>query len=95
MVTCSVPERVKRRRGEPVKDTDSQSVSYFTVPPRAHPSTGSQSGSAAPVLTQVRVIAPGGHSIVEKDRLQAQASMQASKLVALVRAYFIFRVATN
>ena len=29
------------------------SVSYFTVPPRAHPSTGSQSGSAAPVLTQV------------------------------------------
>ena len=30
----------------------SQSVSYFsyfTVPPRAHPSTGSQSGSAAPV----------------------------------------------
>ena len=29
----------------------SQSVSYFTVPPRAHPSTGSQSGSAtAPPL---------------------------------------------
>ena len=26
----------------------SQSVSYFTVPPRAHPSTGSQSGSADP-----------------------------------------------
>ena len=26
----------------------SQSVSYFTVPPRAHPSTGSQSGSATP-----------------------------------------------
>ena len=25
-----------------------QSVSYFTVPPRAHPSTGSQSGSATP-----------------------------------------------
>ena len=31
----------------------SQSVSYFTVPPRAQPSTGSQSGSAAPGLTQV------------------------------------------
>ena len=31
----------------------SQTVSYFTVPPRANPSTGSQSGSAAPVLTQV------------------------------------------
>ena len=33
--------------------TASQSVSYFTVPPRAHPSTSSQSGSAAPGLTQV------------------------------------------
>ena len=33
--------------------TVSQSVSYFTVPPRAHPSTGSQSGSATPGLTQV------------------------------------------
>ena len=31
----------------------SQSVSYFTVPPRAHPSTGSQSGTATPGLTQV------------------------------------------
>ena len=31
----------------------SQSVSYFTVPPRAHPSTGSQSGSATPGQTQV------------------------------------------
>ena len=30
----------------------SQSVSYFTVPPHAHPSTGSQSGSATPGLTQ-------------------------------------------
>jgi hypothetical protein len=35
----------------------SQSVSDFTVPPRAHPSTGtgSQSGSATPGLTQVHV----------------------------------------
>ena len=39
----------------------SQSVSYFTVPPRAHPSTGSQSGSATPGLTQV--LAPGGYSL--------------------------------
>ena len=31
----------------------SQSVSYFTDPPRAHPSTGSQSGSATPGPTQV------------------------------------------
>ena len=33
----------------------SQLFAYFTVPPRAHrhPSTGSQSGSAAPNLTQV------------------------------------------
>ena len=30
-----------------------QTVSYFTVPPRAHLSTGSQSGSATPGLTQV------------------------------------------
>ena len=30
----------------PVPTLVSQSVSYFTVPPRAHPSTGSQSGSA-------------------------------------------------
>ena len=30
--------------------SDSQPVSYFTVPPRAHPSTGSQSGSATPGL---------------------------------------------
>ena len=40
------------RRYQP-KWTVSQSVSYFTVPPRAHPSTGSQSGSATPGLTQV------------------------------------------
>ena len=31
-----------------VKHTVSQSVSFFTVPRRAHPSTGSQSGSATP-----------------------------------------------
>ena len=28
----------------------SQSISYFTVPSRAHPSAGSSSGSAAPAL---------------------------------------------
>ena len=33
--------------------TQSVSSSYFTVPPRAHPSTGSQSGSATLGLTQV------------------------------------------
>ena len=41
----------------------SQSVSYFTVPPRAHPSTGSQSGSATPGLThgtEYSLPAPGG-----------------------------------
>ena len=44
----------------------SQSVSYFTVPPRAHPSTGSQSSSATPGRTQVpstRSTAPGDSSI--------------------------------
>ena len=35
-----------------VNTTVSQSVSFFTVPHRAHPSTGSQSGSATPGLTQ-------------------------------------------
>ena len=34
--------------GRSIHGSVSQSVSYFTVPPRAHPSTGSQSGSAAP-----------------------------------------------
>ena len=46
----------------------SQSVGYFTVPPRAHPSTGSQSGSATPGLTQVpSILAPGGYSIVASE----------------------------
>ena len=45
-----------------VRQSDSQSVSYFTVPPRAHPSTGSQSGSASPDLTQVPSTPPGGYS---------------------------------
>ena len=44
-----VPTRV------PIRSQYSQSVSHFTVPPRAHPSTGSQSGSATPGLTQVEV----------------------------------------
>ena len=47
-----------------------QSVSYFTVPPRAHPSTGSQSGSATPGLTQVpsrSLPPPGGYSIVASE----------------------------
>ena len=44
------------------------SVSYFTVPPRAHPSTGSQSGSATPGRTQVpSTPAPGGYSIVASE----------------------------
>jgi hypothetical protein len=35
----------------------SQSVSFFTAPPRAHPSTGSQSGSATPRF-MFRVLTP-------------------------------------
>ena len=52
----------------------SQSVSYFTVPPRAHPSTGSQSGSATPGLTQVpsyRVLAPGGYSCTQLSQVRS------------------------
>ena len=63
-IDCWVPYRSK------VREEDSQSVSYFTVPPRAHPSTGSQSGSATPGRTQVvkyRELAPGGHSIVASE----------------------------
>ena len=45
-LACVVNRRVALR-------TVSQSVSNFTVLPRAHPSTGSQSGSAAPVQPQV------------------------------------------
>ena len=44
-----------------------QSVSYFTVPPRAHPSTGSQSGSATPGLTQVPSTRSRGYSIVASE----------------------------
>ena len=39
--------------GTHTRQSVSQSVSYFTVPPRAQPSAGSPSGSAAPGLTQV------------------------------------------
>ena len=45
--------RVLRMLVSEISTSVSQSVSYFTVPPRAHPSTGSQSGSATPGLTQV------------------------------------------
>ena len=47
--------------------TFSQSVSYFTVPPRAHPSTGSQSGSATPGLTQVPSTRSRGLLIVASE----------------------------
>ena len=51
--------RPRLTRSAPV----SQSVSYFTVPPRAHPSTGTVSGSATvPVGHKYRVLAPGGNS---------------------------------
>ena len=54
-----------------VSSPPSQTVSYFTVSPRAHP-TGSQSGSAAPVQPQVpstctRSRRPGGYSIVASE----------------------------
>ena len=38
-------------KGQPITSV-SQSVSYFTVPPRAQPSTGSQSGSATYYIVQ-------------------------------------------
>ena len=54
------------------KSGKSQSVSYFTVPPRAHPSTGSQSGSATPGLTQV----PSTRSRGLRQLSQAVASLE-------------------
>ena len=57
----------------------SQSVSYFTVPPRAHPSTGSQSGSATPGLTQV----PRGLLIVASEVSLSQRTGYSLPLFAL------------
>ena len=60
-------QKTKKRGGKHHRRTCSQqSVSYFTVPPRAHPSAVSPSGSAAPGQTQVvvpSVLTPGGYSI--------------------------------
>ena len=46
----------------------SQSGSYFTVPPRAHPSTGSQSGSATPGRTQVPSTQVKSSQVIGRDR---------------------------
>ena len=57
----------------------SQSVSYFTVPPRAHPSTGSQSGSTAPVLTQgTEYSLPGRGGYTRKSDLGIVASAEVN-----------------
>ena len=64
----------------------SQSVSYFTVPPRAHPSTGSGSpgGSARlPVEHKYRVLAPGGYSIVASEVSLSQRTGCSLPLFAL------------
>ena len=62
----------------------SQSVSNFTVPPRAHPSTGSQSGSATPGLTQVpSTRSPGGYSIVASEVNLSQRTGCSLPLFAL------------
>ena len=51
MTNLSQSGSFSRNRTYLISYSVSQSVSYFTVPPRAHPSTGgSQSGSAAPGL---------------------------------------------
>ena len=57
----------------------SQSVSYFTVPPRAHPSTGSQSGSATPGRTQVPSTRSRGllkSSQIKSNQVQVQVQVQ-------------------
>ena len=55
----------------------SQSVSYFTVPPRAHPSTGSQSGSATPGLHEVPTD-PRARAPHERQRACAACSTKIS-----------------
>ena len=61
----------------------SQSVSYFTVPPRAHPSTGSQSGSATPSLTQVQSTRSRGLLIVASEVSLSQRTGYSLPLFAL------------
>ena len=73
------------------KKPGGQSVSCFTVPPRAHPSTGSQSGTAAPVLTQVpstrnSLPRPGGYSIAKKPIGKNSGSNKKTVFRALSRA---------
>ena len=48
----------------------SQSVSYFTVPPRAHPSTGSQSAGCSVLGTKKIIIAESGSITVATRRLR-------------------------
>ena len=55
----------------------------FTVPPRAHPSTGSQSGSATPDQHKYRVLAPGGYSIVASEVNLSQRTGCSLSLFAL------------
>ena len=56
-------------------DRAGQSVSYFTVPPRAHPSTGLQSGSATPGLTQVPSTRSRGLLIVASEVSLSQGTI--------------------
>ena len=56
----------------------SQSVSYFTVPPRAHPSAVSPSGSAAPGQTQVPSDAAPGQPQVPSTRSQGLLNFRKS-----------------
>ena len=51
--------------GTPRSQLQSVSQLFHGLPPRAHPSAVSPSGSAAPGLThKYRVLAPGGYSII-------------------------------
>ena len=72
-------KRGRRDREGPPKRSGlssvSQSVSHFTVPPRAHPSTGSQSGSATPGQLTVKRISTTDrtHARTGPDTQRAQA----------------------
>ena len=49
----------------------SQSVSDFTVPPRAHPSTGSQSGSATPGVSNTSVPSTRSRGLLNRSQVRS------------------------
>ena len=78
-----------RARAARAEHRQFSSVSYFTVPPSAHPSTGSQSGSATPGLTQVpSTRSTGGYSNVASEVNGVNLSQRTGFTDNVTRAAF-------